>query len=118
MKKALLILALAVTTVAAHADLGDTRQTPRHYPEDWEVTEVYNKEGKVIMATYAHKDGSHFSDKEVSQIFKRNNMPEKIWAYELGPEDNTATWATDKTVSFLQGDLGLLKITFKDQAGN
>jgi hypothetical protein len=108
-----LIAFLTLLPALAYADLGDSRRNPRHdYPRDWNVTEVYNNEGIVIKATYTRRDGSdsrYFSDKEMAQIFKRNNMPESIWAYDLN--DGTATTGGGDAVSFHQLDLGPDEVT-------
>jgi hypothetical protein len=100
----------------AYADLGDSRRKPHHdYPRDWNVTEVYNSEGIVIKVTYAHRDGSYFTGKEMTQIFKRNNMSEAIWAYDLNSDGTATSEGQGYTVSFHQLDLGPDEVSFSSE---
>jgi hypothetical protein len=45
MKK--LVAFLSLIPALAYADLGDSRVTQRHYPSDWEVTHIYDKNGML-----------------------------------------------------------------------
>jgi hypothetical protein len=111
-----LIAFLSLIPILAFADLGESRLAERHdYPADWVVTHVYNKKGIAVAANYAKRDGSYFTDPEVTQILRRNGMPTEVWNYY--PERDGTLSNEDlrddpgQILSFRRVDLGVQSLT-------
>jgi hypothetical protein len=115
---------LILLPTLALADLGDLKTHPRRdYPRNWEVAQIYNRQGIAVKATYT-TSATYFREAEVAEIFRRNGMPVGIWNYfgKLGPTGSDGVlYSQDPragslempgaTLEFLSGDLGVRSIT-------
>ena len=121
--KKLFFIAFGLVPGLALADLGDTRSTVRHYPSDWKVAHLYNKQGVAVLANY-QKDG-WFTNAELTDILERNGMHPGVWNYVSHPDGSL--WNEDPAIGsgtiigefllFRPYDLGLKDITVGVEEG-